>query len=203
MKAKILLMVILVFAGNVEAMYRARCIPFSSMDRVAMKQKFYDLLDNSKATLLVSIFTFVDKEVARKLALARARGVKVKVVMDNSSVRGLYGIKDLLEEFDVPTLIYKSSDSINHNKYVIADGEKSWISSMNFTKPAYTKNRESAVLVDSRAVARFYTKDFKETCKAIVLQNEKERVKKAKFEKDLAMERKKHLEQMRAWRNCH
>ncbi|OGB85930.1 hypothetical protein A3J41_01835 [candidate division TM6 bacterium RIFCSPHIGHO2_12_FULL_38_8] len=146
---KILFFIILIQVSTVLCMYRAyraRVMPFASVQKGAMKEVFYDLIDQAKTSLLVSVFTFADKEVARKLALAKARGVKVKVIMDSSSDRGSYSVKELLEEFDVPTLVYKASEGINHNKYVIADGNKSWISSMNFTNPAYSKNRESAVL---------------------------------------------------------
>ncbi len=71
---------------------------------------------------------------------------------------------------------------------------------MNFTKPAYDKNRESAVLVYSQSVANFFTKDFKETCSQIQKQMKLEQLKKMKFEKELALERKKHQECMRCWR---
>ncbi len=99
------------------SMYHAYCTPFASLQRKEMKAVFYNLIDTSKNSLLVSIFTIVDKEVARKLALAKARGVRVKVVMDAASDRHGYGIRELLEEFKVPTLVYKTSCGINHNKY--------------------------------------------------------------------------------------
>mgnify|MGYP003402295058 CR=1 FL=1 len=185
------------------SMHQARCTPYASLHRKEMQSAFYQLIDTARKSLLVSIYTIVDKEVARKLALAKARGVKVSVIMDNSSDRKGYGIKELLEEFDVPTLTYKGSCSINHNKYVIADGKKSWISSMNFTKPAYAKNRESAVLVCSPGIAHFFTKDFQETRKIIQEQERKENLKRKKFEEELNLERKKHQERMRIWRKNH
>lgn len=182
------------------SMYRAYCKPFASLHRKEMKAAFYNLIDTAKVSILVSIFTMVDKEVARKLALAKARGVKVKVIMDAASDRNGYGIKELLEEFKIPTLIYKTSCGINHNKYLIIDGNKSWVSSMNFTNPAYDKNRESAILVCSQPIANYFKKDFQETSKKIQEQMKLEQLKRKNFEKELALERKKHQERMRCWR---
>lgn len=183
----------------VVTMYRARCMPFSSMYRKPMQDQLYKVIDDAKKSLLVSIFTFVDKEVVRKLALAKTRGVKVKVIMDGASDRNIYGIKDLLDEFDVQTWVYKATDGINHNKYIIVDDNKSWISSMNFSTPAYKKNLESAVLVYSRDIAKFFTNDFNATRELIHDQEAKERQKKATMKKNLVVERKKHEEKIRAW----
>ncbi|MBP6892225.1 phospholipase D family protein [Candidatus Babeliales bacterium] len=182
------------------SMYRANCTPFASVQRKKMKSVFYGLIDTAKVSIFVSIFTIVDKEVARKLALAKARGVKVKVIMDAASDRNGYGIKELLEEFKIPTLIYKTSCGINHNKYLIVDDKKSWISSMNFTNPAYDKNRESAVLIYSQPVATFFKTDFQEICKKIQEQVRLERLNKRKIEEELALEKQKHQERMRSWR---
>jgi len=202
LKRVLFFVVVFLHSAFIFSMYRARCTPFASLQRKEMKESFYHMIDSATISLCASIFTFLDKEAARKLALAQARGVKVQVIMDGSSDRGAYGIRKFLEKFNVPISVYSASNSINHNKYLIVDGKKSWISSMNFTNPAYDRNRESAVLIYSRSIAKFYKKDFQETYKLIQEQAKKEQLKKIKFEKDLALERKKHEERMRLWKKA-
>lgn len=197
---KILFFILFMQMNVVVSMYRARCTPFSSLVcRTDMKDKLYKMIDEARKSLKVSIFTFVDIEAVRRLALAQTRGVKVEVIMDGASDRNIYGVKETLEEFNVPIWVYKAKQGINHNKYIIADGHKSWISSMNFTKPAYSQNLESAILVYNASIANFFTNDFQATRELIDKQKDQERQKKAMFRRHLAAEREKHEENIRAW----
>lgn len=174
------------------ATFKARCIPFSSTIKGAMKSKVYDLIDTSQKSLLVSMFTFTDNEAARKLALAKARGVKVQVIMDQSSSGTKYLIKNILEQCNVPTYIFKKSNAINHNKYMIVDGKKVWVSSMNWTDAAYHRNCETGVLLYSRAIASYYAIDFMQTATDIKRLKLYEIDERKKISKALAYERKKH-----------
>ncbi|MFA5999328.1 MAG: phospholipase D-like domain-containing protein [Candidatus Babeliales bacterium] len=190
---KIMFLLALLFDITVLSMpFKARCAPFSSAQKNLMKETVFDLIDNAKKSLLVSMFTFTDKQAARKLSLAKARGVRVRVVMDHASSSKKYFIKDILEEFDIPTSVYKKSDAINHNKYVVVDDNKVWMSSMNWTDAAYHRNCESGILLYSRAIASFYEKDFKHTETLIKHQYKNEIAERKKFLKEMAAERKKH-----------
>jgi len=184
------------------AMYKVGCKPFSSIQKGFMKETVYGLIDKSHKALLVAMFMFTDKEAARKLALARARGVQVEVIMDNVSVRGNCSINEFLKKFHVPVFVYKSSDGIHHNKYMVVDNNKVWISSMNWTNAAFHKNSESGVLICSKPIAMFYRKDFKHTTSIIKRQQEKDLESKKKFLKALVVERKKHQASLLAWKKA-
>lgn len=201
---KKLLILLLVFSEQIFSMsrcYRVNCLPLSSTQKGSLRAGLYGMVDKAKFSILASIFTFRDKELARKLVLAQARGVDVQVIMDASSGEESCGIKQLLEKFDVPVMVYKESNSINHNKYLIVDDKKIWIGSMNFTNQAYERNRESAVVIFSRQVANFYTQDFEDTERTIKEQILKEKQKKLNFEKQLAQEKAKYLEDFALWQS--
>ncbi|MCX5923872.1 MAG: phospholipase D-like domain-containing protein [Candidatus Dependentiae bacterium] len=180
--------------ATLPAMFKARCSPFSSAQKNEMREAVYDLIDGAKKSLLVSMFTFTDKQAARKLSLAKARGVDVRVIIDHVSSGKKYLIKDMLEEFEVSILVFNKSNAMNHNKYVVADNDKTWISSMNWTDSAYHKNCESGVLLYSKAVASFYANDFKHTQKLIKNQREHENNERKECLRLLSIERKKYKE---------
>ena len=183
--------------------HRVTCVPYASGQKGLLKEALYDMVDRAKESILLSIFTFRDIEFARRLALAHARGIKVRVVMDASSGSELYGVKTFLEKLKVPVLVYKAHDSINHNKYLIVDSKRTWIGSMNFTRQAYERNRESAIVIFSNQVANFYAKDFENTEQVIKNQISKDRKKKLEFERKFIQERAKHLQAFKLWKCQH
>lgn len=198
---KLLMFFMAMYAITSSAMYKAHCTPFSSSQKELMKTTVYGLIDNAKTSLLVAMFMFTDKEAARKLSLAKARGVHVRVIMDKISLTGKYPMNEFLKEFNVPTLMYSASDSIHHNKYIVVDNYQVWMSSMNWTYAAFHKNGESGVLIKSPEIAQFYTQDFKRIESSIQDLHKKELETKRNFLKDLAMEREKHRKVLQNWKN--
>ncbi len=181
-------------------LYKSRVRPFSSMYPFAMQNEFYKFIDQSEEKLLVAIFTFCDKQAARKLVLAQARGVDVRIVMQqpvNTSP-----VLRMLKSFKIPTAVFKSNSAgaIMHNKYMVSDGKRVWLGSMNFTDPAYKINFESAVTLHSYALAQYFSKDFKVIEQRIRQQQKAEQVRINQFRANMRKERDRCMRMVLAYR---
>lgn len=105
---------------------------------------------------------------------AARRGVKVRVSLggafldpsdprDNTQTRDYINAIAVAEGLDMEARIEKSSvtkfEKI-HNKGLIVDGQKTLVSSINWSENSPANNRELGVIVDSPAIAEFYTDIF-------------------------------------------
>ena len=116
-------------------------------------------IDSAKKTLDVCIYDLDLPEVADALVNAKNRGLSVRVVTDSDN-RKLKAI-DRLEKAGI-WIVADERSTIMHNKFVIADGARVWTGSFNFTENGKRKNDNNALILDSRGVAEFYKKKFKE-----------------------------------------
>ncbi len=126
-------------------------------------------LGAAKETIDVSMFTLTSPKVVRALAAAKQRGVKVRVLVDESQ----YG-QDFMKHFvdwlawnkiptktlagpnpDGPELLEK-----DHNKFGILDGKLVLTGSTNWTKSGFATNFEGLYLLDDAADAASYAAFF-------------------------------------------
>jgi competence ComEA-like helix-hairpin-helix protein len=98
------------------------------------------------------------RQIMNELIRARKRGVKVSVVLENSSysdslnedngrVARILGKNHITVKFD-------SLKRTTHTKIVLIDGRFAFIGSHNFTHSALTQNNEITLLLDNPRVAR-------------------------------------------------
>lgn len=109
---------------------------------------------SAQQSIDVEMYVFTSDDVARELGEAAARGVRVRVIMEPR-------IEDSRKQKMFDTLVALGCDvrwasftyKLTHSKFVIVDGKRALVGSINFSESALNYNREAAVEVSGAKVA--------------------------------------------------
>jgi phosphatidylserine/phosphatidylglycerophosphate/cardiolipin synthase-like enzyme len=112
-------------------------------------------IDHSKTEILVQAYSFTSSPIAKALASANKRGVKVLAILDKSQRTERYTSATFLTNTSIPTFI-DDKHAIAHNKIMIIDKAKVITGSFNFTKAAEEKNAENLLVISSKELASYY-----------------------------------------------
>ena len=96
-------------------------------------------LAKAKSTVLVQAFSFTSAPIAKALADAEKRGVKVQVILDKTQRTEKYSGADFVQRAGIPTFI-DAKHNIAHNKIIVIDSHTVLTGSFNFTKAAEKEN---------------------------------------------------------------
>ncbi len=102
------------------------------------------------------------KQVLNELIAARKRGVKITIILENSSYSDSLNddnrrVARILRKNKI-TVKFDSKKRTTHTKIVIIDGRFAFIGSHNFTHSALRKNNEITLLLDNPRVVRDVSK---------------------------------------------
>lgn len=140
-------------------------VQFSGADRISAS--FVAAIDVTSHTLLLSLYDLRLPDVTEALLRAKARGVDVRLVYDQSHVKpGAPGERggsvEYLQLLDggVPIRILKGGGSfgIMHNKFAVFDGELLATGSFNWTPSADEKHFENEIYRADAAHIEGYTR---------------------------------------------
>lgn len=116
-------------------------------------------IDKARSEVILHAHSFPSYEIAKALADARERGVKVTVLLDRSQKREKETTAFVLEKAGIP--IYIDSDhAVANNNVMIIDRDTVITGSFNFTNEAEEKNAENMLVVRSSKLAALYLKNF-------------------------------------------
>ena len=88
-----------------------------------------------------------------KLVEAKNRGVDIKVVVDDVTLRSYPKTIQYLKANGIPVRLDPKGGVTTHAKIVIVDGEWIIIGSHNWTESALSNNNEYSVLIRSKSLA--------------------------------------------------
>ena len=99
-------------------------------------------LDSASKTIFISMFTLTHPIITESLISAKKRGVDVRLCIDFYAGRGASSkaIKRLKEE-NIP-ILFSQGQQLLHHKWALIDSQKLIVGSTNWTKSAFTKNRD-------------------------------------------------------------
>ncbi len=129
-------------------------------------QKLFDMIDNAQNRLWVYNQSLSDQTVIDKLIAAKARGVDVKVILNDarSSDDKNLAARAKLEAAGIPCGFYRKHTL--HAKGMVADN-LAYIGSQNFTNGGLYNNREFGQIIAEPAFVKqlsdVFTEDFKTT----------------------------------------
>ena len=125
----------------------------------------------SKNTIDVTAFTFTAGEIAEALYQAKERGVKIRVVIDQTQDTKLYPVIEFLkkEQFDLQFLKGDIGGAMN-NTFAIFDDKLLVTGSYTWTEYAEKFNYENAVFIDEPDVVEKFKKEFKSLYDKSVVQ---------------------------------
>jgi len=121
-------------------------------------------IDTAKKELIIQHPKFVDATIVERIAAARKRGVKVRLLCG-----GKHGISDwdvldtfaslrLLDRFGVK--VKRQKHLKLHAKLLIVDGDRAQVGSMNIDRSAFDLRRELGIVVDAPHIIKALTKIF-------------------------------------------
>jgi len=116
-------------------------------------------LDQASSEIKVQAYSFTSRPIAKALADAHKRGVKVTVILDKSNATAKYSAADFTTNAGIPTLI-DGVHAIAHNKIMILDQQTVITGSFNFTKAAEEKNAENLLIIRDRSIAGQYLQNW-------------------------------------------
>lgn len=115
---------------------------------------------NAQSSILVQAYSFTSAPIAKALVDAKARGVEVAVILDESQRSEKYSSADFLLHAGITTLI-DDRHAIAHNKVMIIDHRVVITGSFNFTKAAEESNAENLLVIRDPGVADIYARNWR------------------------------------------
>ena len=112
-------------------------------------------IDESRHEILVQAYSFTHNAIAQALARAQARGVSVKVLLDQKSDSGNHYVIGILNQANIE-MREDGKHAIAHNKVMVIDDEVVITGSFNFTNSAETRNAENFLILKSADLAHEY-----------------------------------------------
>jgi phosphatidylserine/phosphatidylglycerophosphate/cardiolipin synthase-like enzyme len=125
------------------------------------RSKIISLIDNTKSTLDIAIFSLTSDEITAAIISAKERHVHIRLIMDKqqSKIRG--GDYILLKNSGVNIKLDNTSGYM-HNKYVISDNTYILTGSYNFTANAEKRNFENFIISNDLELVNEFNKNFTE-----------------------------------------
>lgn len=116
-------------------------------------------IQNAETSIDVAIFFLTHKYITAELIKAHLRGVKVRIIIDATSVSNGYTKHKILREVGIPVKVENWGGKM-HMKAACIDGYKLVLGSMNWTSAGERQNDENYLLLESTADGQEFTRFF-------------------------------------------
>lgn len=126
------------------------------------ENKIVDLIDHSKTSIDVAVYSINNSQIVAALKLAKQRNVTIRILTDRLQAAGKYSMVTDLHDTGLNIRVH-SKNKIEHNKFAIFDGETVSTGSYNWTNAASEKNSENCLfLIKEPEHVRSYQMRFEE-----------------------------------------
>lgn len=125
----------------------------------SIEKELLNFINSAEKSIELCVFELNLQSAADALVAAHARGVQVRLIIDND-----YSHEAELNEIlakKIP-LQFDPRSAFMHNKFIIVDHQKVWTGSYNFTKNGTRKNDNNALTIESKNLASNYLSEFNE-----------------------------------------
>lgn len=133
------------------------------------KNPITNAIDNAYSEILIASYLFSDKEILESIKKAKARGIKIAIIMEQNPFGGSNVNNQTKKELDSYGIANKwGSDkfALTHAKVIIIDSKKLFILNQNLTSAAFSKNREYNISdtnpIDVSQVRNIFISDWEE-----------------------------------------
>jgi len=117
-----------------------------------------ELIRTAQKTIDIEIYTFTSEDIIRELGEAEKRGVSVRIIVEpRTEDTRKDKVVDLLLALGVDVKWASLQYKLTHSKFIIVDGKKALVGSINLSESALNKNREAAVVVEGETVKELAT----------------------------------------------
>lgn len=137
----------------------------TSADTSALERALIGLIDGAAVSVDAAIYELRRARLTDALLAAASRGIRVRVVADDEQSDGepADGLQyERLRAAGIPVRSDRKRGSLQHNKFMVVDGERVWTGSVNWTDSGMTYNQENALELRSPQIAAAYRREFEE-----------------------------------------
>ncbi len=121
-----------------------------------------EALNKAKREIAIEMYLFTHQQLAEALVDAERRGVQVRVLLEDKPYGGARTPKEIrgqLVESGVEVRLCPPRFQFCHAKFAVIDDE-AWIMTANWTKAAFTKNREILAIITAPEIAKILRQIF-------------------------------------------
>ena len=131
--------------------------------QTSMETALLTLINNASTSLDLAIYGLNRQSVIDALIAAHNRGVTVRVVGDDEAATVSYQpYYQMLTAAGIPIVTDTSLSTIQHNKFLVVDGQTVWTGSTNWTDTGFTLNANNSIVITDTILAAVYTTEFTE-----------------------------------------
>jgi cardiolipin synthase A/B len=117
------------------------------------EEEVVSFIRSAEKTIDVEMYVFTSDDIANALSDAVKRGVRVRVIMEprveDSRKQKMF---DTLAALGVEVRWASFEYKLTHSKFILVDGKRALVGSINFSESALNYNREAAVEMEGEAV---------------------------------------------------
>jgi len=148
---------LLLSAGEKDSDRPARPTPAASEDGISVyfspdggaTDAIVARLNAAKSTVDLQAYYFTSSSIAKGVAEAHRRGVKVRCIIDASAIDEQYSVATYLTNANVPVWL-DDEHNLLHNKVIIVDSKFIITGSFNFTRMAEVRNAENLLVIEGK-----------------------------------------------------
>ena len=123
--------------------------------------KIIKVINNTQASIDLSIFDLTSDGIASALEQAHKRGVRIRIIADSRQAKGSHSaITELARDAMDIKITHGEGRGIMHNKFAIFDGKLMVTGSYNWTNNAEHFNYENAMFITDPSVIKSYQGEF-------------------------------------------
>jgi phosphatidylserine/phosphatidylglycerophosphate/cardiolipin synthase-like enzyme len=116
-------------------------------------------IDRCKISIDAAIYSITHDDITKALIRAHNRGVKIRILVDNTQAGSPYADDELLLETGV-ILKRDKKTGLMHHKFIIGDADAVGTGSFNWTVNAARRNAENFVIIRLKYVVSGFKKEF-------------------------------------------
>lgn len=125
----------------------------------ACLERLVAMIHGTRRTLDACVYTITDDRITRPLLEAHGRGVKVRVITEDSKAWDIGSDISRIESAGVP-VEDDNAPSLMHHKFAIFDGTSLATGSYNWTRSAASSNQENLIVTSHPPLVRDFAAEF-------------------------------------------
>jgi len=126
-----------------------------------IRHRLVRAIEASQRSIDIAVYNFTARELVNALSAARARGVRIRLLMDQEKVEEIGSRIRALRRNDVAVrTLGVAGQSLMHHKFAIFDDRVVATGSYNWTQTAERANYENLVLLDDREIVARFQQEF-------------------------------------------
>jgi phosphatidylserine/phosphatidylglycerophosphate/cardiolipin synthase-like enzyme len=131
--------------------------------RTMLEEELLALIADADTRIDAAIYGLNRQSVVEALIAAHNRGVVVRVVGDLEAATGVYSDSyAALTSAGITVITDDTASKIQHNKFLVFDGEVVWTGSTNLTDTGLTLNANNSIVIADEMLGSIYLEEFEE-----------------------------------------